>query len=187
MAPWFVLLVACPAEWLGIPVPAEGIDAIAMDDLVRDVARLSGGEAAAATPSGEAARRAFLAERWSQMGLSPAADGRCGRRDGTGPDVVAVVAEPGAPGDPVGQAPTAVVISVAKAFHGRPPDARGAWFCVGEPPDAGPIVRVTAEEARAAARDGDLDYRVLVDLARAKVPVVEAALTAPIAEDGGVR
>jgi hypothetical protein len=159
----WALLAGCPADQLGIPVPAEGIDAISMEDVVRDVTKLS----RAAEPD----RLAFLEERWRQMGLEPREAGRCGYRVGTGSEAIAVVASPGGAG-PRDQAPTAVVISVAKALHGRPADARGAWFCVGPPP----AEVVWSTTVSPPSGSGDLDYRQLVEQARALVPEVEAQL-----------
>lgn len=160
----WALLAGCPAEQLGIPVPAEGIDAISMEDVVRDVTKLSRAPA-------EADRLAFLEERWRQMGLDPREGGRCGYRAGTGPEAIAVVAPAGS-SDPRSQAPTAVVISVAKALHGRPADARGVWFCVGSPP--ADVAWSTSVDPPAGS--GDLDYRQLVEQARQLVPQVEAHL-----------
>lgn len=159
----WALLAGCPAEQLGIPVPAEGIDAISMEDVVRDVTKLS----RAAEPD----RAAFLEERWRQMGLSPEEGGRCGFRQGAGSEAIAIVASPGGP-EPRDQAPTAVVISVAKAFHGRPPDTRGVWFCVGPPPAEVAWSTTVAPPPGS----GDLDYRLLVEQARALVPEIEARL-----------
>lgn len=177
-----LLLVAlgCPAEQLGIPVPKGGIEAIAMDDLVRDTARLAKGEPG------------FLAERWADMGLEAREGGRCGVREGTGAESLAIVADEGKPGEASTWAASAVVISVAKAFHGRPADPRAVWFCVGEAPveavqtwQIGPVGRgetvitpaspMTAYVAEGAST-GELDYRRLEQLARELAVAVETRL-----------
>ncbi len=188
---WLVL-AGCPAEQLGIPVPARGVGAVQMEDIVRDVTKLSRGDAAKATPSGEAARMGFLDDRWRQMGLEPQEGGRCGLRAGTGGERVAVVAEPGTPGDPLSQAPTAVAITVAKALHGRPVDEEEVWFCVGPPPvevgwaaTIGPLgvgepVRTVSPagiDVRGGPGAGEIDYRVVEKAARALVTDVEAQLS----------
>ena len=141
----WALLAGCPAEQLGIPVPHEGIEAIAMEDVVRDVTKLS------RAPS-DPDRLAFLDERWRQMGLDPREGGRCGFRSGSGPEAIAVIA-PAGTSSPRDQAPTAVVISVAKAFHGRPADARGVWFCVGPPPTDVEHVRRTTPPSNTPAAE----------------------------------
>lgn len=109
---------------LGIPVPPVGVDAIGMDDLVRDTLAIRRGSG-----------HEFVANRWRDMGLTVDAQG-CGRRAGDD-GLFAVVAN--------GAHPTgiAVAISAAKAFHGRAPDPIGLVFCADEPvPAADRVVRL---------------------------------------------
>ena len=156
-----LLALGCPAEQLGIPVPKGGVEAIAMDDLVRDTAQLT----KAASPED---RLAFLAERWDQMGLDAREGGRCGVREGTTADAVAVLAQEGTPGDAASWTAAAAAISVAKAFHGRPAGPRAVWFCVGEAPF--PVVEVW----RIEAGTGDPDYRAAEQRAKEIAVAVEA-------------
>ena len=180
-----LLLLGCPAESLGIPVSKSGVEAVSMDDLVRDVAKLSG-------PPAD--RPAFLAERWRQMNLVVDADG-CARREGSGPDFVAIVAEEG--DGAAGAAAVAVAISLAKTLDGRPTDPVGVRFCVGKAPagarriielgrlgEAEAVMR-TREQDPSLSVDvdvrepggtatGDLDYRRLEASTRALVPVMTA-------------
>ena len=196
MVGWWALAIGCPAEMLGIPVPHAGLDGVSMDDLVRDTARLSRGTAAQDTPAGEADRLAFLDERWTQMGLTPEAGGRCGSRAGTTDArvVVDTVALP--PGDAHAWAAAAAVISLAKTVHGRPEDQRGVWFCAGEAPVTGAFgLRVgpvggadavwTEGPAGVVVGDGvtgpvgDLDHRRVEAVVRGAYPRLVAALAPP--------
>jgi hypothetical protein len=192
---WLLSLIGCPAEMLGIPVPQSGVDAIAMDDLVRDVAKLSHG----ATAADDDLRLAFLDERWRQMGLVPEPGSRCARaRPSPSPAAVLVVADEWKTGDVASFAPAAVAISIAKAFHEAPIDVA---FCVGVERPAAQTLRVhplgrstprlrapaplpgatvtpdldaaTLDEAPTAT-SSDLDYRSLEAAARLAVPAVEA-------------
>ena len=150
-----LLLLACPAEMLGIPVPEGGLDAISMDDLRRDTHQLTKGQAG--TPQGAALREAFLAERFDQMHLERR--GACGWRAGRGKAFAAVVAPEPEPGDRAGWARVAMVISASKAFDGRPPGALGVAFCVGEAPAGATEV---LEPPEPGLTDGDVDFRPLV-------------------------
>lgn len=193
MVVWWALGIGCPAEMLGIPVPRAGLDAVSMDDLVRDTARLSRGTAGRADAAGEADRLAFLVERWTQMGLAPEADGRCGVRQGTGGEVVVVETIAPTPGDAHGWAAVAAAISLAKTLHGREPDPRTIWFCAGVAPVTGvwtlTIGALGGADAvwsevgdRVGVEDGvvdvvgDLDHRRVEAAVRAAHPRLVAAL-----------
>lgn len=178
---------------LGIPVPKAGLEALAMDDLVRDTARLSRGDAARADPAGETDRLGFLAERWAQMGLTVEAGGRCGVRAGTGAEVVVVETSAPTPGDAHQWAGAAAVVSLAKTVHGRPEDPRGAWFCVGPAPVTGAVTirfgalggadaAITDDGGAVVVADGvvgevgDLDHRRVEAAVRLVHPRLLAAL-----------
>jgi hypothetical protein len=166
-----LLAVGCPAEWLRIPVPEAGLEALSMEDVRRDTERL-------AALSGTD-RLAFVHERFDQMGLVP--EGSCGERTGHGPEVVAIVAS----SDP---SAIAAAISVAKALHGRPPDPRGALFCVEKEPAAARVVTIgavaggeavwdyQAERVAVHAPAGAVDHRRTLDVATSLVPMVEGWL-----------
>lgn len=171
-------LLGCPAEMLGIPVPKRGPDAISMDDLVRDVAKLSEGE----TASAEDQRLAFLDERWRQMRLVPEEGGRCGRQPG--PTKLLVRADGWTAGEVRTFTPAAVAISIAKAFDG----GKGLLFCVGASPSAPKILGITLGPAgddpsvaefltiRPEGPEG-LDYRRLEASAKEGVGRVEHGLS----------
>lgn len=190
---WWALWVGCPAEMLGIPLPHAGLDGVSMDDLVRDTARLSRGLAAQDSAAGAADRLAFLTERWAQMGLTAEADGRCGSRRGTGPELVVVDTDAPIPGDAHTWAAAAAVISLAKTMHGRADDPRGVWFCAGEAPLGGAatlrfgplggadgVWTDTVGGARVAdgvvGPVGDLDHRKVEAAVRAAYPRLVAGL-----------
>ena len=164
-----MLLLGCPAEMLGIPVPRGGVEAVSMEDLRRDVDALSSRK--------DEARRAFLAERWAQMGLAPDADGRCGRRSGSGSRAVAVVADEGTDGAPESWSEAAVAITLAKTLHGRPEDPLGVVFCVGSAPDAARVLRLDVD----AGSGPDPDWRRLEAAARSAHETLIPWLSSPSA------
>jgi len=201
-------LMGCPAEQLGIPVPATGVDAVSMEDLRRDLHALTTGAAASPGPSGREARQRFVDERWRQMGLE--VEGSCGHRAGVTEARIAVVSQPAPAGDRQGWAATALAITLAKAVHGLPTQRLGAAFCVGEAPPARWTLHlgrlgvgddrwepVVWEEVEVAAHvaglrveqvepdDGDPDLRRLEELAQRLVPVIQEQLTgAPMGPTG---
>lgn len=115
------MLIACPAERLGVELPKGGPDALSAEDLQRDT---FGFVKAGADPA------AWFTRRMDQMHLPVAdrsADHVCARRDGEGPARVLVAPWPASPGQ---AAQGAVLISLAKGWDGQPPPPRTTWLCI---------------------------------------------------------
>lgn len=177
-----LLLLACPAQDLGIVVPESGLEAISMEDLTRDVAGLTTGPAL----ESEAARRVFLSQRYEQMDLRPG-PGMCHHRPGTGPERVEVRFAPGEPGAQDQWGAAAVAITLAKTLHGRSPDVRQVAFCDGAGPsgavrllELGPMGKgdTVIRETEAGlwvgqdTSDQPMDFRRLEEAARELAPVL---------------
>lgn len=117
-----LLLIACPAEQLGIELPAGGPKSINQEDLKRDVFLL--------TRPGDDAGATF-ARRLEQMNVDALdrGEGRvCGRKAGEkGPARVLVAPWPADVGSAVD---AAVLISLAKGWDGPQPVPRETWLCV---------------------------------------------------------
>ncbi len=124
------LLVGCPAERLGVPVPPRGAQAIHQEDLQRDMFHL--------LEAGPAHRRhpdavAWVTQRLDEMRLEPvevSVEGVvCGLRQGRTEGVLLVLSQP-APFDASRAAlPDAALISLAKSTDGLPEPRRSLLFC----------------------------------------------------------
>jgi hypothetical protein len=146
------MLIACPAERLGVEVPKGGLDAISAEDLQRDVYAL--------TRDGADPGQVF-ANRLTQMHLPPreTGDGRvCARRDGAGAPRVVVAPWPTTVGE---AAQVAVLVSVAKGWDGQPPPKRATWLCMAKPDAVLPEGERVAGVAVTADRLEAIDYRRL--------------------------
>lgn len=148
------LLQACPAEQLGVEVPAGGVERISAEDLQRDVYALT-------RPDVDAG--AVFAKRMGQMHLSAelTGDGRvCARREGAGP--ARVVVAPWTPGDIPAMTQAAVLISVAKGWDGQAPPKRTTWLCLATADAALPEgERIPLTVTVVADRIEAIDYRVV--------------------------
>jgi hypothetical protein len=117
-----LLLLGCPAEQLGVPVPPRGLEAIDQEDLQRDVfAMLGRTEGHPRHP--EAAQR--VARRLAQMDLDPLPTvdgGACGVLPGRAEDALMFLSTPAARGAQAAALRDAALISLAKSTHrmGRP-------------------------------------------------------------------
>lgn len=147
------MLIACPADRLGVELPAGGPDAISAEDLQRDSYSLSR----------EADPGAVFARRLDQMHL-PARDkgeGRvCALRGGEGAPRVVVAPWPTNPGE---AAQGAVLISLAKGWDGQPAPPRATWLCLAKPDAPLPEGERVAVVPIGAQRLEDIDYRKLRD------------------------
>ncbi len=186
-------LLACPAEQLGVDLPARGVEALSQSDLQRDtriLARATGGE-----------RLEALHRRLGEMHLEPAFPGgwraeglgSCGLRPGRREaPAVLVAALDDARSVTGGAAPAAALISLAKVTDLGGPLDRPWLYCdlvpgglevlLADPPlpigrgvvlgplgdgpfelGAGPIRSVISPGADPDLRAGGLDYRVFRD------------------------
>lgn len=154
-----LMLIACPAERLGVELPAGGVDTISAEDLQRDTYALS----RAGTSPGDAFKR-----RLEQMNLPASdltADHVCARREGSGRPRVVVAAWPTEGAAFVEDAArAAVLVSVAKGWDGQPVVGRPTWLCLAKAgatlPDADLVaLGVPVEADRLEA----IDYRRLRD------------------------
>jgi hypothetical protein len=124
------VLCGCPAEWLGVPIPPRGVEAISQEDIQRDLfALLEAGPGHRRNP--EAAT--WVAKRLEQMGLElldTDNDGLvCGLREGRQAGVLLLLSEPGPAGASQAALPDAQLISLAKSVHGLGRPRRGLAFC----------------------------------------------------------
>ncbi len=149
------MLIACPAERLGVEIPKGGIDAISAEDVQRDTYAM--------TRPGEDPGAVF-GRRLAQMHLPPPLEGAgrvCGRRGGEGADRVIVAPWPT---DVASAAQAAALISLAKGWDGQAPPARTTWLCVAKAdavlPDGERVpvgVTIVAQDLEA------IDYRRMRD------------------------
>lgn len=155
------MLIACPADRLGVELPAGGVESISAEDLQRDAYAISRPEA---NPGD------VFARRLEQMNL-PAADAPgdaavdkvCARRAGEGRARILVAPWPVAgPSLFEDAARAAVLVSVAKGWDGQVPAGRPTWLCLAKPGatlpegDALPFgVTIEADSLEA------IDYRAL--------------------------
>ncbi|MDP2308204.1 MAG: hypothetical protein Q8P18_19445 [Pseudomonadota bacterium] len=153
------MLIACPADRLGVELQAGGVGTISSEDLQRDTHALSRPDAY----PGEVFKR-----RLEQMNL-PASDVGtdrvCARREGEGRARVLVAPWPEAGATLVEDAArAAVLVSVAKGWDGQPLSGRPTWLCLAKPgatlPDGDPLALGVAVEADHLEA---IDYRKLRD------------------------
>jgi hypothetical protein len=151
------MLIACPAERLGVEVPTGGADAISAEDLQRDVYALSRADADVAE---------VFARRLTQMHLPPKereADRVCAVRGGSAPGAAPRVVVAPWPTTPAEAASAAVLVSVAKGWDGQPPPKRTTWLCVARAdaalPEGERVPSLVVEVDRIEA----IDYRRLRD------------------------
>lgn len=117
-----LILIACPAEQLGIELPAGGPSSINQEDLKRDVFLLTKGDVDAGTT---------FARRMEQMHVDALdrAEGRvCGRKTGAVANPRVLVAP--WPADVGSAVDAAVLISLAKGWDGPEPVPRETWLCL---------------------------------------------------------
>lgn len=137
-----LILVACPAEQLGVELPRGGPEAISQEDLRRDIWLI---EQAGSAPAAALA----VSQRLSQMRLLPAygsqwvasLDGGtvvCGRKDGSDPQAVLIIAAAD-PSTPAGAVTWAGLVSLAKGWDlpGQPERTRILCVCTEPPGGAG--------------------------------------------------
>lgn len=154
-----LLLIACPAEQLGIELPEGGAAAISQEDLQRDVFALSREPAAV-----------VFERRMQQMDVDvvEVGEGRlCARKDGASgaaPRVI-LAAWPDTLGGRVG---TAALVSLAKGWDGAKGPPVTTWLCaarLGTPLPMGPPLRVDEVVPTAATGDAltpeSVDWRVV--------------------------
>jgi hypothetical protein len=151
------LLVACPAEQLGVELPEGGVKAISAEDLQRDVHALT-------RPGADAGE--VFAHRLSQMHLPPTltGDGRvCGHLGGEDGARVIVAPWPAAgPLPPADAAQAAVLISLAKGWDGQAPPARATWLCLAKADATLPEGKVVGTGVVVVAQQIEaIDYRKL--------------------------
>jgi hypothetical protein len=112
-----LLLVGCPAEQLGVPVPPRGVEAIHQEDLQRDVfAMLGRAEAHPRHP--EAA--GWVARRLDEMGLtelSTLEGGACAALEGRRDRARLFLSTPAERGAQAAALRDAALISLAKSTH----------------------------------------------------------------------
>jgi hypothetical protein len=158
------LLIACPAERLGVELPERGGASISQEDLQRDVFALT------REPPEVVFRR-----RMEQMHVDEVvvtSDALCARKDGRDPSPRLVRAEwPDTLGGRVG---TAALVSIAKGWDGPEDPPRSVWLCAARAgarlpvdPASGDLV-VVADVVPTAATGNDLpgghgavDWRVV--------------------------
>lgn len=119
------MLVGCPAESLGVRVPTSGLKAVTAEDLRRDAESISRSDANPA---------ALFKRRLEEMELAPTevtGDRVCARRAGEGKPRLLVASWPVAgPAQAENAATAAVLISIAKGWHGKSPTGRPTWVCL---------------------------------------------------------
>lgn len=155
----FSMLIACPADRLGIELPAGGVDTISAEDLQRDTYALSRADA---NPG------AVFERRLEQMNLPASDKGTdhvCALRAGEGRPRVVTAPWPTAGVSFVTDAASAaVLVSLAKGWDGQPPAGRPTWVCLAKAgatlPEGDVLpLGVPIEAARLEA----IDYRTLRD------------------------
>ncbi|MDP2313270.1 MAG: hypothetical protein Q8P41_10220 [Pseudomonadota bacterium] len=153
------MLIACPADRLGVEVPLGGVDTISAEDLQRDAYALTRPEADVA---------AVFERRLTQMHLPPGltGDGRVCAAYGSGGRSRIVLAPWPTEGPSFVEdaARAAILISVAKGWDGHAPPADTTWLCLAKPgaalPPGEPLaLGVTVKADRLEA----IDYRKLRD------------------------
>lgn len=194
---WALLLAGCPAEMLGVELPAAGVAALSEMDLQRDTRMLS-------EVTGDD-RLERLHRRFEEMRLKPAfgrdwrdGDVSCGVRAGRGEGAVLIVAVDDGATVQGGAVPAAALISLAKVTDLAETSAHAWIYCdapesalaglTAKPPlpiDAGLVmgplsdgpfevqrdsmVRVATPSADLTATADGLDYRALRDRTEALV------------------
>ena len=157
----FLLLIACPAERLGVELPERGGASISQDDLQRDAFAL------AREPAEVVFRRRM--EQMHTDGLALTADALCARKDGKDPAPRVVRSDwPDAPGGRVG---TAALVSLAKAWDGPEGPPRTTWLCAartGAPLPAGLAEALASSEVTVV---GDTVAAAAAGLVAADAPV----------------
>jgi len=123
------MLVGCPAEKLGVPLPPRGLEAIDQEDLQRDMFQLLGPGGTERSPEAEA----WVAQRLDEMHLDPVPvdiDGAvCGLREGRDDGVLLLLAPVTRTGASRAALPDAALITLAKSTDGLPRPRRGLLFC----------------------------------------------------------
>lgn len=139
------ILIACPAEQLGIELPEGGAGAISQEDLQRDVYALTRGDPESA-----------FARRLEEMHVTATERGDgwiCGRRDAGGEARLLVAPWPEAPTDAV---TVAGLVSLAKGWDTAKGPPRTTWYCMaragaalpaGEPMPLAPFTESPSVEA----------------------------------------
>lgn len=138
-----VILIACPAEQLGIELPEGGEGSISQEDVKRDVWLLAKADDAGAA----------FTKRLGEMHVD-ATEGACGRRDGPGPARVLVAPWPT---DTASRVQAAALISLAKGWDTARGPSRTTWLCLdrGELPEG---ERVALPAFSDAETDAAVDY-----------------------------
>jgi hypothetical protein len=161
------MIIACPAERLGVEVPKGGVETISMEDLQRDVYAL--------TQPGADVGAAF-AHRLAQMHVSGVEQGDgwvCGRRDGDGDPRLFVAPWPANAGD---AAEDAALVSLAKGWDGRAAPPRTTWLCMARADATLPAgERVPLGIDVDAERMEAIDYQHLQAVVQARFRVLDAA------------
>ncbi|MES2640570.1 MAG: hypothetical protein V4850_13840 [Myxococcota bacterium] len=155
----FSMLIACPADRLGIELPAGGVETISAEDLQRDTYALSRAD----TNPGDVFKR-----RLGQMNLPASDEGAdrvCALHPGEGrPRVVAAPWPTPGLSFVTDAASAAVLVSLAKGWDGQPPAGRPTWVCLAKAgatlPDGDLVPFGVAIEAD---RLEAIDYRTLRD------------------------
>lgn len=133
-------LLGCPAEMLGVQIPAGGVESLQMEDFNRDADRFLHSERRAGMPRHQQGRQDFM-DRLVQMHLLPVFDKSfiqgtakgevhiCGERLGRGNERVVVAAVDTGVGAHRSAAGLAALISLAKTYDTNEPPPRGVVFC----------------------------------------------------------
>jgi hypothetical protein len=141
---WLLLiLMACPAERLGVELPEGGVDAMSNEDLQRDVWTLSRGTLSDRRPGqpGHEAGLAFIGERLQAMHtlpafgestLQPAGEGfnLCTVQKGVSQEHILISTRDDGLGAYRSASGVAGLISLAKSFDTRERPAHSVVFCV---------------------------------------------------------
>ena len=178
-----ILLLACPAEHLGIELPEGGLQALSEEDLRRDLAMLDGEPAD---------RQARIQHRLEQMHTLPGfgsayvrGELTCGLVDGAKAAPTVVLAVDEGHGAARSAAPVAAMISLAKTVDTPERPDRSLLFCAGPSLEsylAAPPV--PADQTHAVLSIGPLGGTAL-DSVQATEPLthVHVAGTVPEGED----
>ena len=156
------ILIACPAERLGVELPRGGAEAISMEDLHRDVQLLARGDPAAT-----------LRERFGQMHADEVRTGEgwvCARREGPGPGRLLRASWPTV-ADVSARAGAAALVSLAKGWDGAAMK-RDTWLCAAVtgadlPPEIAGLDALPVAPVRADAREPSVDWHVVRDEVKA--------------------